>query len=42
MQLLGGGTGGSWVTPPVVRKGMSFWNRRVKVKVPIIYSDQGK
>jgi len=41
MQLLGGGTGVYWVTPSVVRKGMSFWNRRAKVKVPTIYSDQG-
>jgi hypothetical protein len=41
MQLLGDGIGVSWVTPSVVKKGMSFWNMRAKVKVPTIYSDQG-
>jgi hypothetical protein len=41
VQLLGGGTRVSWVAPSVVRKGMSFWNRRAKVKVLIIYSEQG-
>jgi hypothetical protein len=41
VQLLGCGTGVSLVTPSIVIKAMSFWNRRVKVKVPIIYSDQG-